>query len=454
MLPDDVKALAGPVLAHRLHAHPRGPAAGHLTPATIVAEVLAQRARARRRRTVSPDAHPARVGRPRPRRGARSLIGGRVFGIVELYVARRRRSPPSSSSSLHHGAGARGSASRSRASVAPAAGARRQRQPGRAPRPRTWRDRRTPGAPPARPRVGHPGRPPASSRPLAPGERARAAYRLPTDRRASSASARSRSRSPTRSASRAVTTAAAPPSELTVYPHVDDDRARCRRRTGNDPLARRRAPQRARPPRRGLLRAAPLRRRRRPPPGALAVDGPPRRADGAPGRAALAGPRHRAARRAPGARTPPSRSSSSISAAASIVTAALRGRSDLVRLRHHRRHRLGLRRRPRPRRGDHGVPRDRVAERPPRRCRAVIESLARTAGGGGALVVVVADGRRPRTTGRLRAAPSPVLVRDHRRRSVTARRASRTMGSPRRLDDTSSSSAQDTTFRRAVGASR
>ena len=113
---------------------------------------------------------------------------------------------------------------------------------------------------------------------------------------ASSTSDRSTSSSPTRSASPGCRMTATGASELTVYPHIDelaplphDHRQR--------PAGRRRAPQLARPGRRGLLRPARLRRRRRPPPGALAVDRPPRRAHGAPGRAAVAGPGHRAGRR-------------------------------------------------------------------------------------------------------------------------------------------------------------
>ena len=100
---------------------------------------------------------------------------------------------------------------------------------------------------------------------------------------------------------------------------------------GQRPPRRGRAPQLARPRRRGLLRAARLRRRRRPAAGALAVDRPPRRAHGAPGRAARgrAGPPCSSTSARP--RTPPSRSSSSISAGASVIAAGSR-RQDLVRL--------------------------------------------------------------------------------------------------------------------------
>ena len=104
-----------------------------------------------------------------------------------------------------------------------------------------------------------------------------------------------------------------PPRSTTSAPLPLDHRQRS--------AGRRRAPELARPRRRGLLRPARLRGRRRPAPRALAVDGPPRRADGPPGRAALAGPGHRAGRRARRRPTPPTRSSWSISAAASIVAA-------------------------------------------------------------------------------------------------------------------------------------
>ena len=66
----------------------------------------------------------------------------------------------------------------------------------------------------------------------------------------------------------------------------------------------------------------PVRRRRRPAPRPLAVDRPPRRAHGPPGRAAVAGPHHRAARRPHGAHHAGDSLELAVSAAASIVTAS------------------------------------------------------------------------------------------------------------------------------------
>ena len=145
--------------------------------------------------------------------------------------------------------------------------------------------------------------------PLGRGERTVAAYRLPTDRRGPrrDRSARRGGRRPVRPHPAA--TVAAPTVELTVYPHIDTIEP-LPYTTGHDPLAGAEQPNSLGRTRRGLLRAAPLRRRRRPAPGPLALVGPPRRAARAPERAPVAGPHHRAPRRAQGRPQPATRSRS------------------------------------------------------------------------------------------------------------------------------------------------
>ena len=224
-----------------------------------------------------------------------SLVAGRIFGSVELYVLGAVARRCSWLALAAHG-GADPPPHRRGPRAAPAAGARRHARAGstcgcanrgRGARPvLNLRDgvSGTRGARllvgPARARASRPG-PRTGCRPSA---------------AASSPSARSRSSSPTRSAW--------PASRMTASGVVRAHRLPARRRARpaaadhrQRPAGRRRAPQLARARRRGLLRAARLRRRRRPAPGALALDRPPRRADGPPGRAAVAGSGHRAGRR-------------------------------------------------------------------------------------------------------------------------------------------------------------
>ncbi len=179
--------------------------------------------------------------------------------------------------------------------AAPAAGARRHAQPGR-------RAGREPGhgslaaAQPARRGVGHPrgAAPGRSARPgrVGPG-RLPPAHRTaghPDDRAARHRAVRPVRAGPPVDHRLGCLRADRVPAHRRARAAADDHRQR--------PAGRRRAPQLARARRRGLLRAARLRGRRRPAPGALALDGPPRRPHGPPGRAAVAGPGHRAGRRA------------------------------------------------------------------------------------------------------------------------------------------------------------
>ena len=134
--------------------------------------------------------------------------------------------------------------------------------------------------------------------PLKPGESARAAYRLPTTRRGIIAVGPLGLEVGDPFGLAVQAAEAAPVLELTVLPpHRPHRRAGRRRRPR--PARRGGQPERARPAGRRLLLPAGVRGRRRPAPGALAVDGPARRADGAPRRDALAGPHHGRPRRAP-----------------------------------------------------------------------------------------------------------------------------------------------------------
>ena len=94
--------------------------------------------------------------------------------------------------------------------------------------------------------------------PLAPGESARAAYRLPTDRRGilTVGPLQVELADPFGLARATLTASGA--SDLTVYPRVDEIEP-LPLTTGNDPAGRRRAPELAGPRGRGLLRPARLR---------------------------------------------------------------------------------------------------------------------------------------------------------------------------------------------------
>ena len=328
VVPDDIKALAEPVLAHRLALTPEAQLQG------IDAGRRPRRRPGRGAGAHRPDREPAASGVLTP-----TGAGAWPRRPAALVVGRPACSASSSCSSS------------APAAVALVVGAVALRAPHAASRLDVARELHPPrvhaGAPSrVELRVAQPRRagarpcsrcatrstaagagPLPRSPPLAPGEAARAAYRLP-DRAAGHPrpSARSRS-SVTDPFGLADARRRRPPpvTELTVYP------ARRRRRA---PAPHHRATTRTRAPttpprsaveRRGLLRPAAVRGRRRPAPGPLAVHRPPRRADGPPGRDAVAGPGHGPARR-PARRAHAGDSLElAVSAAASIVSAVLAG---------------------------------------------------------------------------------------------------------------------------------
>ena len=321
VIPDDIKALAVPGARPPAAAHPRGPAPG----------------RHRRRR---PGRGAAR--RPRPRRPLTWLAGGSagvltrqgwlcvVGGGIALIVARPGCSASSSCTSF--GAVALGLVAVRRRSTCGCTRldleVDRAVHPPRVHAGQLSRVELRVAQPAAAAHAGARLRDPVAGTagaellvpPLDRGAASVAAYRLPTDRRGIVAGRPARGRGrPTRSAWRRGP-AARRRGRAHRLPRVDDiapgaahqrQRPAGRAPTSPTPLGR---------SRRRLLRAAAVRGRRRPAPRPLAVDRPARRADGAPGRAALAGPHHRAARRPPAPRTRRRRSRAAVSAAASIVT--------------------------------------------------------------------------------------------------------------------------------------
>ena len=252
------------------------------------------------------------------------LVVGRILGTLELYAARRHGRRAGARHRRVHRAVPR-CASRSTASCT-RPGSTPARRAGSTCASRTRAPRRTPvlglrdpvsGTRGANLLVG----------PLDPGGVVRAAYRLPTERRGilEIGPLDGHLADPfglTEVTMRRVGRLRAHrlPPRRRHRPHPPD--------RGQRPDVGRRAPQRPRPIGRGLLRAAPLRGRRRPAPGALALDRPPRRAHGPPGRAALAGPGHRRCSTSGPPTTPTASLELVISAAASIVTASARARTS------------------------------------------------------------------------------------------------------------------------------
>ena len=325
VVPDDLKALAEPVLAHRLLVTPEAQLQG-IT---------------RRRRP-----HRGAAGRARPRRqgqvgrrvltrqgwlvgvGAVALLAaGRLLGLLELFALGVVAAALLVGAALlvRHGP----PRARGRPVDPPAAGPRRHR------RAASTSPSATCAPPPRRcsacaTRCRARAAPTCSCRRSGAAERTIAAYRLPTDRRGLVQIGPLDVVVGDPFGLTSLATVAAPKVALTVYPHVDQI----------DPLpyttgprpARRRAPaELARPHRRGLLRAAALRGGRRPAPHPLAHLGPPRRAPRPPERAA----RGRAAPRCCSTCARRAHTGDSlevaVSAAASIVSATAR-RNDLVRL--------------------------------------------------------------------------------------------------------------------------
>ena len=308
VVPDDIKALAEPGARPPAPRHARGAARRH-PPADALA-----------RRSAPSPSPPARdgdspgAGLEQPRvadgrhRGSRHadpawlvaggrrrgrFVAGRLFGLVELLPARRRRSSALLAARRRPGRSHPPASSRSAAS-SPPAGCTPASRPGSSCR----RQPRRPGdAGPAPPRPGqrHAGR----HRPARP-RRSRAvtvrsAYRLPTERRGLIAVGPLAVVVADPFGLAAVRAEAAPRTELTVLPRVDDILPPPPS-GGDEPLAGVRQTHAGGVGRRRLRRPARVRRRRRPPPGPLAVDRPPRRPPGPPGRGALAGPHHRRAR--------------------------------------------------------------------------------------------------------------------------------------------------------------
>ena len=410
-VPDDIKALAEPVLAPPPAASPPRPSSRASTPARSSPTSSAacrcppdERVIRRARRTAM--LHPAGLGRRsapagvlvvagravrhpravRPRRGARRPRCRRRSSRCTPAPAPRRRTRACTR---------RGSTPARRA--ASSCGSTQPRPPAHA------------RAAAARPGVGHPRRAAARRPARAPASRPAPPTGCPTDARGASsrigpldvrvadpfgltavttAAATARPSSP--STPRSTRSAAPPDAWATTRTPAPSTRTRSAARGG-------------------LLRAAPLRRRRRPAPRALAVDRPPRRAHGPPGRAAVAGPGHRAARRPPRRPTPPELARAGCLGGGQhrhrVLAPAGPGPAG-----HHRRRRLRVRRPATP------------------HVEAIMEYLAmvslsgtridavgarvaaRTAGGGGALVVVVAE-RPDRGDGRVRPVAAAVLVR-------------------------------------------
>ena len=217
VIPDDIKALAEPVLAHRILLTPEAQVAG-LTTEEIVAELTAsvpqpapQRAAGRR-----PDAHPGGLAdAPRRRRIGRHRTAPRPSRA--LRARRRRRRPRRDRRDHGPSVAARpGDRAGGRAPTGPP----RRREPRRAPRRQPERAAQ-PDVAPARPGRGHRRRPRRDD--IAAGRRPAhaATYRLPTDRRGllDIGPLQARRTDPFGVASR--TTEVAGPAHLTVLPSVE-----------------------------------------------------------------------------------------------------------------------------------------------------------------------------------------------------------------------------------------
>ena len=366
VVPDDIKALAEPGARPPPPASPPRRSSGHLAAADVarrgpprtvpVADAVAHRLERRpmltRQGWLPSPAAPSRCSSSAACSACSSSTSlGAAVGALVLVVARR-------SCAL-----TRLRARRSAASSHPPRVHAGTPEPGRA------RASRNQGAPPharcsaCATRCRAPAAPTCSSAPLDPGESAAAAYRLPTERRGilEIGPLDGRRRRPVRPR-RGVDDRRGAVAELTVYPHVDDDRRRSRR-----PPATTRSPGAEHPNalgRRGedfyALRpyvvGDDLRRVHWP--STARHDELMVRQDELPwqGRATVLLDVRRAAH------TPTSRSSSRLGRG-QHRHGALAPAQDLVRLVTTDGTDSGLRRRPRARRGDHGAPRDRVAER-------------------------------------------------------------------------------------------
>ena len=221
------------------------------------------------------------------------LVAGRVFGTIEGYIAGASLAVLLVGSVLwlvaHPHRHLRGPGAATRP------GARRLLHPGRPHRHQPG-PALEPGPRPARPGVGHQRR--HAARPP-PRPRRRGAGRLPVPHRAPGH--RHRRSAPGR-ADRPVRPGPSPPARppgrrsWSSTPQIEPLPA-LPLSSGNDPLAGAEHPNALGRGGEDFSVAARLRGRRRPAAGALAGHRPPRRADGAPGRAAVAGPHDRRARR-------------------------------------------------------------------------------------------------------------------------------------------------------------